>query len=97
MLTAPKTSGAMPSGASKSGFHWQNAEQTDDRDSAWIPVLQRQADPGYGWQILPRIGQEVLVDFIGGNLRQPLVLGSLYNSRGEAGVVATPALNAQAP
>ena len=64
--------------------HWQAGTEADDRDSCWLPVMQRQAGPGYGWQLLPRIGQEVLVDFIGGNLRQPLVLGSLYNGQGEA-------------
>jgi hypothetical protein len=63
--------------------HWQAGTEADDRDSCWLPVMQRQAGPGYGWQLLPRIGQEVLVDFIGGNLRQPLVLGSLYNGQGE--------------
>jgi uncharacterized protein involved in type VI secretion and phage assembly len=70
-------------GRIKVRFHWQAGTEADDRDSCWLPVMQRQAGPGYGWQLLPRIGQEVLVDFIGGNLRQPLVLGSLYNGQGE--------------
>lgn len=80
-------------------FHWQQAETPYDRDSCWLRVMQRQAGLGttqrkspygMGWQWLPRIGQEVLVDFLNGDIDRPYVLGSLYNGRGEGGVPATP-------
>lgn len=77
-------------GRIKIRFHWQQAESPDDRYSCWIRVLSRQAGPGMGWQWLPRIGQEVLVDFLGGDIDRPYLLGALYNGQGEGGVPVTP-------
>ena len=77
-------------GRVKVRFHWQLAEAPEDRDSCWVRVLNRQAGPGMGWQWLPRIGQEVLVDFMGGDIDRPVILGALYNGQGEGGVTATP-------
>lgn len=71
-------------------FHWQQGEASDDRDSCWLRVAQRYAGPGVGSQFLPRIGQEVLVAFLEGDIDRPLVVGALYNGRGEAGIAATP-------
>ena len=45
---------------------------------------------GMGQQFIPRIGQEVLVEFVEGDIDRPIVIGTLYNGRGEAGVPATP-------
>lgn len=64
-------------------FFWQKGETRDDRNTAWVPVLQRAAGPTRGASLLPRIGQEVLVGFIHGQLDQPVVLTSVYNGRGE--------------
>ncbi|WMJ69521.1 type VI secretion system Vgr family protein [Stenotrophomonas sp. 24(2023)] len=69
-------------------FHFQQ-----DGDSAWLRVAQRYAGPGVGSQFLPRIGQEVLVGFLEGDIDRPVVLGALYNGRGEAGVAPTPGGN----
>jgi len=77
-------------GRVKIRFHWQQPETPDDRDSCWIRVLSRQAGPGMGWQWLPRIGQEVLIDFLGGDIDRPYLLGALYNGQGEGGIAATP-------
>ncbi|MBS1130014.1 MAG: Rhs element Vgr protein [Proteobacteria bacterium] len=86
-------------GRVKIRFHWQQAETLDDapqeaplggKDSCWVRVLSRQAGPGMGWQWLPRIGQEVLVDFVGGDIDRPYLLGALYNGQGEGGISATP-------
>ncbi len=77
-------------GRVKIRFHWQQAETPDDKDSCWVRVINRQAGPGMGWQWLPRIGQEVLVDFLGGDIDRPVILGALYNGQGEGGVTATP-------
>lgn len=72
-------------------FHFQEGEGGGANDSAWLRVAQRYAGPGVGSQFLPRIGQEVLVGFLDGDIDRPLVLGTLYNGRGEAGVAPTPA------
>ena len=77
-------------GRVKIRFHWQQAETPDDKDSCWVRVLRRQAGPGMGWQWLPRIGQEVLVDFLAGDIDRPYIMGALYNGQGEGGVAATP-------
>lgn len=81
-------------------FHWQsntagnrggngdNAQ--DNRSTRWIRVAQRQAGPGMGWQWLPRIGQEVLVKFVDLDVDQPVVVGALYNGRGDGGIAPTP-------
>lgn len=68
-------------------FHFQNGEA----DTTWLRVAQRYAGPGVGAQFLPRIGQEVLVGFLDGDIDRPIVLGALYNGRGEAGIAPTPA------
>lgn len=83
-------------GRVKIRFHWQQAEAKDDRDSCWVRVLNRQAGAGMGWQWLPRIGQEVLIDFMGGDIDRPVLLGALYNGQGEGGVTATPGGQGQA-
>ena len=72
-------------------FHFQHDAQGDEAaDSCWLRVAQRYAGPGVGSQFLPRIGQEVLVTFVDGDIDRPLVTGALYNGQGEAGIPATP-------
>ena len=63
-------------------FFWQQAHAAG-RATCWVPVLQRAAGPTRGVHILPRIGQEVLVGFLHGQMDQPIVLASAYNGRGE--------------
>lgn len=58
--------------------------------STWVRVLQRHAGAGMGLQFIPRIGQEVLVAFVDGDIDRPLVVNALYDGRGEAGVAPTP-------
>ena len=58
--------------------------------STWVRVMQRYAGAGMGWQFIPRVGQEVLVDFCDGCIERPIVLAALYNGQGEAGVSPTP-------
>ncbi|QOF78351.1 type VI secretion system Vgr family protein [Variovorax sp. 38R] len=77
-------------------FHWQNGASEngdsapDNRNTRWIRVAQRQAGPGMGWQWLPRIGQEVLVKFVDLDVDQPVIVGALYNGRGDGGIAPTP-------
>ena len=67
-------------------FHWQDGNSA----SCWVRVAQRSAGAGIGQQFLPRIGQEVLVQFLENDIDRPIVVGALYNGQGEGGVVATP-------
>jgi uncharacterized protein (DUF2345 family) len=50
----------------------------------------RVAGGGMGSQFLPRIGQEVLVQFIENDIDRPIIIGALYNGQGEGGVTPTP-------
>lgn len=67
-------------------FHWQDGANA----SCWVRVAQRSAGAGMGQQFLPRIGQEVLVQFLENDIDRPIVVGALYNGRGEGGLAATP-------
>ena len=58
-------------GRIKVRFHWQRAEQSDDRLTCWLRPMARQAGAGMGWQWLPRIGQEVAVGFVARRHRPP--------------------------
>ncbi|EKS9895918.1 type VI secretion system tip protein VgrG, partial [Burkholderia pyrrocinia] len=49
--------------------------------SCWIRVSQAWAGEGFGGMCIPRIGQEVIVDFWNGDPDRPLITGSLYNTR----------------
>ena len=72
-------------------FHFQDGTASGGaRDSCWLRVSQRYAGPGVGAQFLPRVGQEVLVGFLGGDIDRPIVVGSLYNGQGEGGIAPTP-------
>ncbi len=51
---------------------------------------QAMAGNGFGAQFLPRIGQEVMVHFINGDMDRPIISKALYNGRGEGGVAPTP-------
>ncbi len=69
-------------------FFWQQGQTPDDRSTCWVPVMQRAAGPTRGVHMLPRIGQEVLVGFLHGQMDQPIVLASTYNGRGEGSSLA---------
>ncbi|MES3021095.1 MAG: type VI secretion system tip protein TssI/VgrG [Pseudomonadota bacterium] len=66
-------------------FHWQ-----DDNAGCWVRVAQRSAGGGMGTQFLPRIGTEVLVKFLEGNIDRPIIVGALYNGQGEGAIAPTP-------
>ncbi|HME42128.1 MAG TPA: type VI secretion system tip protein VgrG [Syntrophorhabdales bacterium] len=67
-------------GRIKVQFHWDRLGKKDDKSSCWIRVSQVWAGPGWGAVIIPRIGHEVVVDFLEGDPDRPLVTGSVYNA-----------------
>ena len=67
-------------------FHWQR----DASATCWVRVAQRSAGGGMGSQFLPRIGQEVLVQFLENDIDRPIIVGALYNGQGEGGQAPTP-------
>ncbi len=66
-------------GRVKVKFHWDRAPEDDDRASCWIRLSQGWAGGQYGMMFLPRVGQEVLVDFLEGDPDQPIITGRVYN------------------
>lgn len=67
-------------GRVKLQFHWDREGAKDDKSSCFVRVAQPSAGKGWGMVFLPRIGQEVVVDFIEGDPDQPLVTGRVYNA-----------------
>jgi type VI secretion system secreted protein VgrG len=66
-------------GRIKVQFHWEEETTYDDTSSCWVRVRQQWSGPGWGFQFIPRIGQEVVVEFLGGDPDRPLVVGTVYN------------------
>jgi type VI secretion system secreted protein VgrG len=66
-------------GRVKLQFHWDRMGKRDQDSSCWVRVSQGSAGNGWGMVWLPRIGQEVVVDFLEGNPDRPLVTGRVYN------------------
>ncbi len=62
-------------------FHWDRQASGDENSSCWIRVSSPWAGGGFGGLQLPRINDEVVVDFIGGNPDRPVILGRVYNAR----------------
>lgn len=67
-------------GRVKVQFNWDREGKFDDKSSCWIRVNQHMAGGQYGMLFLPRVGQEVIVDFLEGNPDCPLIVGSVYNA-----------------
>jgi type VI secretion system secreted protein VgrG len=60
-------------------FHWDRYGTRDENSSCWIRVSQAWAGKGYGWLAIPRVGHEVIVDFIEGDPDRPIITGRVYN------------------
>ena len=68
-------------GRVKVQFHWDREGRKDENSSCWIRVAQDWAGAGRsGLLYVPRIGQEVVVDFLDGDPDRPIVTGRVYNS-----------------
>lgn len=66
-------------GRVKVQFHWDREGKKDEESSCWIRVANNIAGKKWGFMSIPRIGQEVVVDFLEGDPDRPLVVGSVYN------------------
>lgn len=66
-------------GRVKVQFHWDRYGNNDQESSCWIRVAQLWAGNGWGAQYLPRVGQEVIVEFLDGDPDRPIVTGRVYN------------------
>ncbi|EOV9673789.1 type VI secretion system Vgr family protein [Cronobacter turicensis] len=67
-------------GRVKVRFVWDRYGKNRESDSCWLRVSQSWAGNNFGGIYIPRIGHEVIVDFINGDPDRPLIIGSLYNN-----------------
>ncbi|TQM91481.1 type VI secretion system Vgr family protein [Roseinatronobacter monicus] len=68
-------------GRVKVQFEWNRHTPADEHSSCWIRVSQNWGGGGWGHMAIPRIGQEVIVDFFDGDADQPIITGRTYNAR----------------
>ncbi|MBF0231472.1 MAG: type VI secretion system tip protein VgrG [Desulfamplus sp.] len=66
-------------GRVKIQFHWDREGKKDENSSCWVRVSQSWAGAGWGSFYIPRVNQEVLVDFIDGDPDRPVIISSVYN------------------
>ncbi|MBV8503114.1 MAG: type VI secretion system tip protein VgrG [Paucibacter sp.] len=66
-------------GRVKVQFHWDREGKKDEKSSCWVRVAHPWAGKGFGMVALPRIGDEVVVEFLEGNPDRPLITGRVYN------------------
>ena len=67
-------------GRVKVQFHWDRYGKKDDKSGCWVRVSHPWAGKNFGAIHIPRIGQEVVVDFLEGDPDQPLITGRVYNA-----------------
>jgi type VI secretion system secreted protein VgrG len=67
-------------GRVKVQFYWDRYGKKDENSSCWIRVSHPWAGGTWGMVALPRIGQEVLVDFMEGDPDRPIITGRVYNA-----------------
>ncbi|MDH5823498.1 type VI secretion system Vgr family protein, partial [Luteimonas sp. RD2P54] len=68
-----------PGGLQDSGSEHPGHAPGDATSGTWVPVAEWVAGPNWGSHFLPRVGAEVLVEFLHGDIDQPRVTGQLYN------------------
>jgi type VI secretion system secreted protein VgrG len=68
-------------GRVKVQFHWDREGKMNESSSCWVRVSHPWAGKGWGSVTIPRIGQEVIVDFLEGNPDQPIIIGRVYNAQ----------------
>lgn len=66
-------------GRVKVQFHWDRNGKYDENSSCWVRVSQNWAGKRWGAMFIPRVGQEVIVDFLEGDPDRPIITGRVYN------------------
>lgn len=61
-------------------FHWDRHDKKDQDSSCWVRVSQHWAGKQWGSIHIPRIGQEVIVEFLEGDPDRPIITGRVYNA-----------------
>ncbi|WP_162301267.1 type VI secretion system Vgr family protein [Nitrincola tibetensis] len=67
-------------GRVKIQFPWDRYGQNNENSSCWVRVSHQWAGRNWGSIYIPRIGQEVIVDFYDGNPDRPIITGRVYNA-----------------
>lgn len=94
-------------------FHWQRGAQSSHRLShpsaeannapgdqtagTWVRVAQAWAGSNWGGVFIPRVGQEVVIAFVEGDIDRPIVVGATYNGQGAANAQGNQVAQANAP
>lgn len=68
-------------GRVKLKFRWDRRGRDDETASCWVRVASYRAGWKYGAIQVPRVGEEVVVDFINGDPDRPMITGSVYNQQ----------------
>ncbi|MBS79494.1 MULTISPECIES: type VI secretion system Vgr family protein [unclassified Variovorax] len=66
-------------GRVKVHFHWDRYDESNEKSTCWVRVSQPWGGKGWGGYFIPRIGQEVIVDFLNGDPDRPVIVGRVYN------------------
>lgn len=61
-------------------FPWDREGKNNEQSSCWVRVSQGWADGKFGMMMIPRIGEEVIVDFLDGDPDRPIITGRVYNA-----------------
>ncbi|GKT01165.1 type VI secretion system tip protein VgrG [Acidovorax sp. SUPP3434] len=67
-------------GRVKVQFHWDRIGAMNENSSCWVRVSSSWAGSGFGAVFIPRINQEVVVDFLNGDPDYPIITGCVYNA-----------------
>lgn len=60
-------------------FHWDREGKGDGKNSCWVRVSQAWSESTFGTMMIPRVGSEVIIDFLEGDPDQPIIVGRVYN------------------